>query len=88
MVVFLEFCNTFPDDRTIYSDGSAEEGDPQAETARNNEICLVKQRLFTAADYHNLLAMFGGKPVTLVGMPTTDGSSNGATYCFDMPPVK
>lgn len=80
MMAFLEFCNTFPDDRTIYSDGSAEEGDPQTEAVRNNEICLVKQRLFSAADYHNLLAMFGGESVTLVGMPTADGSSNGAAF--------
>lgn len=80
MVAFLEFCNSFPDDRTIYSDGNAQEGDPQAEAVRNNEICLVKQHLFSAADYHNLLARFGGEPVTLVGMPSADGSSNGAAF--------
>ena len=68
MIGFLEFCNTFPDDLSMYS---AEEGD----------ICLKAEYFYSPGDFHERIANdFGDADVSFIGYPTADGIGNGAQF--------
>lgn len=66
MIELLEFCNTFSEDASIYS-----------EEERN--ICMNAEFFFSPSDLHErIVDDFGDADVSFIGYPTADGSGNGA----------
>ena len=76
MVQFLEYCNSFPNDRTVYP----EDDDPSG-LFHADKIAVLSEHLFQAGDYHRLLAEdYGGEPVTFIGRPIANSTGNGASF--------
>ncbi len=81
MMEMLEFCNSFPSDRSIYDSGKARTEEDDRREFWNNEICLYTYGISSPGDFHIMLSeYFKNEPVTMIGYPTPDGETNGARF--------